>query len=190
MAHGGSFGEFAAIFAFSDGGVVVGDFADFAGAGEVEAGIADVADGNDVVFDDGRAEDAGHPGPIGVGLGEAEDFVVGEGDGFAEALFGGAGLTGEAFTQDIDGGFGGVLPGGVATDTVDDGEDAVIGIGEVAVLVIGPATPHVGDGGGAETRVDGHQRCSRRMEMKAARARTATMTGNRTARAVRRSFTG
>ena len=123
-----SFGEFAVVFALADGGMVAGDLGDSAGLKQVEPGIADVADGDDFVLDKGDGEDAGHASTTRVGVGEAVDFVIGEGDGFAEALFGRAGLAFQALADDFDGGFGGVFAGGVATDAVDYGEDAAVGV--------------------------------------------------------------
>ena len=78
-------------------------FLNFAWTQEVEARITDVADGDDVVFDQGNGEDAGHSHPFGFGEGEAQDFVVGERDGFAQALLGSAGLAFEALANYVNG---------------------------------------------------------------------------------------
>ncbi len=80
------FGEFALVFEFADGGMVGGEFFEFAVGEEVEAGIAYVADVDAVVLGDGECEDTGHAVEFGVGLSQREDFVIGGADGLADLL--------------------------------------------------------------------------------------------------------
>src|SRR5579884_2601312 len=98
-----------------------------------------MADGDDIVFDKGDGEDAGHAVPFGTGMGLFVDLVVGERDGFAETVFRGTGLALEAFAQDFNRSFRCMLAGGLSAYAVDDREDAAFGIDIIAVFIIGAA---------------------------------------------------
>ena len=100
VAHGFSFADLALVFALADWGMIVRDLADLAAAEMVEARIAHVADDGSAVFKDGAVFEPGsifehghgehksHAFPFGIGARGLEDFVIGDSDGFADALFG------------------------------------------------------------------------------------------------------
>ena len=96
VAHGVRLAQFATVFALADRGMIVRDLADFAAAHLVETRIAHVSHHGRAVFQHGEGEHARHAGEFGVGARLAQNFVVGHGDGLADALLDGAGLALEA----------------------------------------------------------------------------------------------
>jgi hypothetical protein len=132
------------------------DLLNFTGLEQVEAGIADMADGDDVFFDEGNGEDASHARPLGMGGGEPPDFIVGEGDGLTETFFGTAGLAFQTLFDDFNGEGGGLLSGGLSTDAIDDGVDTAIGIDVAAVLVMRAFFAGIAGGGPSEMKFYGH----------------------------------
>ena len=138
VAHGLELIELTGIFAFADGRVIVGELLDRAGPQLVEPRIADVTDRDLAILDDGGGQDAGHSGPFRIGPREAVDLVVGERDRFAQPLLGRTGRPLESGTHLQQRGLGCNLPPGMATDTVDDDEDAAVGIAMETILVVLP----------------------------------------------------
>ena len=128
MTHGFGFADFVVILALAHGGMVVSDLANLAAADLVKARIAHVADYGRAVFQNGDRQDAGHPLPFGIAARLPQDFVVGHGDGFADALLGGAGLAFEARADTAHGDLGGLFAGGLAADAVDHEENAALGV--------------------------------------------------------------
>src|SRR5580658_857263 len=153
MRHGFGFAEFAAVFAFAYRRVVVGKLFDFAATQKIEPGIAYVSHCHHAVLNERNSENTGHAIPLGAGAGEAVDFVVGEGDGFAEALFGRAHGAFETLADHFNGGLGGLLSGGVPAYAVDYGVDAALGVGVITIFVIFAALAGVGGGGGFHLNV-------------------------------------
>jgi hypothetical protein len=101
----------------------------------VEPRVADVTDRGLAALDDCGRHDAGHPLPLFTRLGAVEDLVIGERDGFVDALGGAAGLTPQARADNVEGDVGGLIAGGVTADTVDNDEDALVRLAEEAVFV-------------------------------------------------------
>ena len=104
--------------------------------------------------DDGRAiiehchgEHASHALPFGIGARGFENLIIGDGDGFADALFGGAGLTLKAGAEALDGDGGGFFASGLAADAIDDEEDAAVGVDVEGILVISADAAGVGAAG-------------------------------------------
>src|SRR5581483_6029536 len=136
VAHGFGFGQFVAVLALADGGMVVGDLVDLAAADAVEARIAHVADDGSAFFDDRDGEDARHTFPLGVAFGGAQDLIVGHGNGFADALLDGTALAFEARAQAGHGDLGGLFAGCLAADANHDEEDAAVGIDVERIFVV------------------------------------------------------
>ena len=76
------------------------------------------------------------PSHSGLSCGGAQNLVVGDGDGFADALLGGAGLALQAGAHALDGDLRGLLAGGLPADAVDHQEDAALGVDVPRVLVV------------------------------------------------------
>ncbi len=83
------------------------------------------------------------PGPFGIFTGGAQNFVIGHGDGLADALLGGAGLALQARAQTGDGDFGGLLAGGLPANPIHHAEDAAVGVQVEGVFVIVANPPGV-----------------------------------------------
>jgi len=86
MAHRFDLGEGVVILALADGGMIVSDFPDAAGAYFVKPRIANVAGHGGAILDEQDSEDAGHSVPIGIRGGETENFIIGQGNSFTNAL--------------------------------------------------------------------------------------------------------
>jgi hypothetical protein len=147
MAHGFSFADLAFIFALADGGMIVRDLANLAAAEMVETRIAHVADDGRSIVEHGHGEHAGHALPFGIGLRSFEDFIIGDGDGFADALFGGASLALKAGTEALDGNGRGFFAGSLTADAIDDEEDAAVGVNVEGVLIVSADAAGVGAAG-------------------------------------------
>src|SRR5678816_223855 len=81
------------------------------------------------------------------------DFVVGQGDGFANAMRERAisgRRTGQAGADDVERGVGRAAARGLAADAVDDGEDAALGIAVKPILVDVALVADVGRARGAQ----------------------------------------
>src|SRR5258708_7014868 len=116
MAHGFLFAQLAAVLALADGGMIVRDLTNAAAANLVEPGIADVSHYGLTVLDDDGGQYTGHAVPFRIAAGGTQDFVVCHGDGFAQALLGGAGLPLEARADPRYRDFRSLLAGGRAAD--------------------------------------------------------------------------
>ena len=66
----------------------------------------------------------------------AQDFVVGDGDGFAHALLRGAGLALQAGAHAVHRDFGGLLARGLPADAIHHQEDAAVGVDVQGVFVV------------------------------------------------------
>src|ERR1019366_6136339 len=113
VAHGLKLGQLAALFTLADGRMVVGDLANRAAADLVEARIAHVSYYRRTVLQHGQREHARHAFPLWVGTRRAQDFVVGHGDGFADALLGRARLPLQARAHALHGDLRGLFAGGL-----------------------------------------------------------------------------
>src|SRR5258708_1896760 len=109
VLHGLRLGQLASVFALADGGMVVRDLFDVAMLDAVEAGIADVSNGDLVVLDDGGGKYAGHALALGPALSCFEDRIVGQRDGFAEPLLHSPRLPFQADPNHLDCDSGGLL---------------------------------------------------------------------------------
>ena len=76
------------------------------------------------------------PSHSGLACAARENLVVGHGDGFADALLGGAGLAFQAGAHAVDGDLRGLLAGVLAADAVHHQEDAALGVDVQRVFVI------------------------------------------------------
>ena len=126
VRHGFGFGQLPAVLEFADGGMVAGDFFERSGAGFVEAGIPNMANGRGLVGDEGDGQDARHAFPVRALGGCVEDGVVGERDGFTNSLLRRAGRALQAAPEPFTGDLGRVFPGGVPAHAVDDQIDAAL----------------------------------------------------------------
>ena len=167
VAHGFGFGDLAPIFALADRRMVVSDLFDFAWTEQVKTRIAHMADGHDIVLDQSESEHAGHTCPLGPDTRETQNFVVREGNGFANALFRRAGGPFQPFANHVSRYTGRSLTRRVAANAIDNDINATIGIDVITVFVV-PATP-AGIGRGRETQLGfhRHQRLSRAAVMSA-----------------------
>ena len=99
------------------------------------------------------------PSQSGLIGGGAKNFVVGQRNGFADALLGGAGLALQARAHAFHGDLRGLLAGGVTADAVDHQEDAAVGVDVPGVFVV-PAHPaHVAGAGEFEAGLNHWRRC-------------------------------
>ena len=74
---------------------------------------------------------------------QAQDLVIGDGNGFADALGRIPGLALQAIADHRERDVGGLLARRVPADAVDHQEDAALGIAMNAVLVVGPHPPGI-----------------------------------------------
>jgi len=154
VLHGVGLAQLARVLALAHRRVIVGNFADGAGAELVQARIADVADGGAALLHQRGGEHARHALIFRVGAGHLEDFVVGDGDGLADALFGGAGLALEAAADAGLGDGGGAFAGGLPANAVHHQEDAALGVAVDAVFVVLPHQPGMRAGGADQFRAN------------------------------------
>ena len=126
------------VLALSDGRMIARDLHDFAAAQFVESGVAHVADGHAAVVDDGDRQHAAHALPLRAQRRAPMDFVVGDGDRFADAIVDRTGLALEPGAKHRDRGVGRLFARGVAAHAVDDEEDAAGRIVVEAVFVLRP----------------------------------------------------
>src|SRR5262249_11531557 len=90
--------------------------------------------------------------------GGPQNFVVGHGDGFADALLGGAGLAFEPPAHTFDRNRGGPLTCVLSANTVDHQEDAAIGIGVPRIFGVAADSPRVAAAREPESRLN-HWMC-------------------------------
>ena len=115
--------------------MVARDFVDAAIADFIETRVADVAYRRGAVLDHRNGEDAGHALPLWTGGRQTMNFVVGNGDRFANALANGSGLALEPLAQHAECDVGGLSAGGLSADTVDDDEQPARLVKVEAILV-------------------------------------------------------
>ena len=143
VTHGLQLVQLARFLALADGRMVVGDFADGAAANLVEARIAHVAHHRGAVLQQDQREHAGHAFPLRIGTGGAQDFVVGHGDGFADALLGRAGLPLQARAHAPDGDLRGLFTGGLPADAVHHEKDAAVRVDVKRIFVVPAHQPRI-----------------------------------------------
>src|SRR5205807_1894921 len=86
MLHGGGLTDLARILELADRRMIARDLAQTARIHAIESRIADMADGDLAILHHRDRGDTGHPAPIRAALGSFKDRVVGQRDGFANAL--------------------------------------------------------------------------------------------------------
>ena len=116
----------------------------------VAARVADVADRSRPILDESHCEHACHSLPLGTSGGEAMDFVVGNGDRFANPLADGAGLALEPLAQHAQRDVGSLSAGRLPSDTVDDDEQPARFVNVKAILVHLTMKTGIGGTGGGD----------------------------------------
>ena len=154
MRHGVALAQLARVLALADGRVVVRQLVDLAAANLVEPGVAHVPDGEVALLHQRQREHAGHSLPLRVGARDIEYFVVGDGDGFADALLGGAGLPLQAAPDARLRNRRRLLARRLPAHAVDHQEDAAVHVVVDAVLVILADQARVAVGGADQFRSD------------------------------------
>jgi hypothetical protein len=92
----------------------------------VEARVADVAERHRAVVYQRHCEHAGHAVPLGARRRGTIDFVVGVGDGGAQAIGGRTRVPAKCFLDQRQGDVGGPAARGLPADAIDDAEDAAV----------------------------------------------------------------
>ena len=116
--------------------MVVGDFADLTAANLVEPRIAHVSHHRRAVVEHRHGKHAGHPLPFRIAARGAQNLVIRHGDGFAHALFRGAGLPFQARPHAAHGDLGGLLARGLPADAVHHQENAALRVDMQRVFVV------------------------------------------------------
>ena len=137
MAHGLGFGQFAGVFALADRRVVVRDLADLRRARiwyRRESPTCPIT--AEPFSSTATVSTQAMPSHSGLARACAEDFVIGHGDGFADALLGGAGLALQAGAHALHRDLGGLLAGRLPANAVHHQEDAAVGVDVAGVFVV------------------------------------------------------
>jgi hypothetical protein len=110
----------------------------------VETRISNVADDRVAVLDDGNGEHACHAIPLEPRGGKTIDLVVGDRNGLADAIVSRTSLAFEASAQHGERDFRSFAAGGLSADTIDDHEQATVGIAVEPILIDLSLEPGVG----------------------------------------------
>src|SRR5688572_9917575 len=84
MMHGAKLVDLTAVFAFADGRVIVSELANLAVVNDIQTRVTDMTDGDVAIHDYGYRENTPHALPFRLCLSESVNFVVSNGDGFAD----------------------------------------------------------------------------------------------------------
>ena len=152
MPHGVGLAQLAAVFTLADGRLVVRDLLNGSVPDLIQPRIPHMTHHGAAILQHRHGEHARHALPFRIAARRAQNLIVGHGDGLANALFGGPGLSFQARAHAVYRDRGGLFARGLSANAVHHQEDAALRVDVECVFVVaahparvaGPRVPDLG----------------------------------------------